>query len=220
MQEYAYLFLGGDEVSKNNKIESIKNSYLDKSLKDIDFEIIYSDDRELSPPRFNETLSYLPLNSLKKKIILVKNIELLDKDNRGVLIKYLNNPCNSILLLLDGSQLDANDSFAKELSPFVKSLYFKSEKKIDVFDLAQAIVQRNTTRSLEILNLLLNNREKAHGILGGLFWQWDSIKDKLNTEVFKQGLNILVDADSKIKTGKLAEKLALEMLVIRLCSLL
>jgi DNA polymerase III delta subunit len=104
--------------------------------------------------------------------------------------------------------LDSNDAFVKEIEPYVKKLVSRIDKKLGVFDLTQAIVSRQTTRALNILNTLLVNREKPQSILGAIFWQWEKGKDSLNLDKFRQGLKLLLDTDIKIKTGKLEEKLA------------
>lgn len=217
MVEYcAYLFLGNDESAKKNKIEDIKERYLDKGFKDIDFEVVYADTKDLIPPKFNEILSYLPVAPSKKRIILIKRIEALKQDNREILLKYLKNPLGSAILLLDSDLLDVSDHFIKELSRFVKKIETKSREKISVFDLTQAIISRKTTYALKILNRLLQKRERPQSILGALFWQWENIKDKLSLEQFRQGLKLLLDTDLRIKTGRLDEELALELVVIRL----
>ncbi len=208
------MFIGDDELAKKDRLSSIKAEHLDKGLKDIDFEIIYSDNKDLLPPKFDEVLSYFPANKSKKRIILIKKIENLEKGNRDVLIKHLKVPSKSILLILDSSHIDSD--FVKELEPFVITINFKKESKAGVFDLTRAIVERKTADALLILNNLLKRKEKPHHILGALIWQWDSMKPKISLEKFKQGLKLLLDTDIKIKTGRLEQALALEMVVIRL----
>ena len=83
VEHCAYLFIGEEEQAKQNKVNSIKAQYLDKHLKDIDFEVVYSSDKELSPPKFDEILSYLPSNKSKKRVVHIKNIESLNKNNRA-----------------------------------------------------------------------------------------------------------------------------------------
>lgn len=220
VEHYAYLFIGEEEQAKQNKVNSIKAQYLDKHLKDIDFEVVYSSDKELSPPKFDEILSYLPSNKSNKRIVHIKNIESLKKDNRNVLIKHLKSPAKSVLFILDFGKLKKNDRFVEELQPFVRKTVFKLTKKAGVFDLTQAIVARQTTRALRILNALLKNREKPENILGAMFWQWDNTKGRLSLDKFRQGLKLLLDTDIRIKTSKLDKELALEMAVIRLSYLI
>ena len=129
---------------------------------------------------------------------------------------YLKEPSRSLLLLLDGAGIKSDDSFIKRLTPFVKKIQTKEKKKLSTFDLTRAIVAHNTSSAVKILNTLLHNREKPQMILGGIIWQWENMKDKISLDKFRQGLNILLNTDVKIKTGKLKEGLALEMLVIRL----
>jgi DNA polymerase III delta subunit len=216
VEKLAYLFIGDDEAEKKKKIEEIKERYLDKGLKDIDFSLVYADDKDLTPQKFDETLSYLPSSQSKKRIVVIKNLESLRQENKEVLLKRLKNPCGSVIFLLDASSSLIADAFIKELSPFTKKVEVSRKEKIDAFKLAEAIISHKTTYALGILSKLLQKREKPQSILGALFWQWDKAKDKLSIEQFKQGLKLLLDTDSRIKTGRLDEELALELVVIRL----
>jgi DNA polymerase III delta subunit len=217
-----YLFLGDDEAEKEKKINSIKADYLDKKLKTIDFEVVYSDDKELTPPRFNEILSYPSINPSKKRIIFLKDIKSLSKENKDILMRYLKNPSSSLLVLLDGAGLISNDSFVKELIPFVKKISLKEKSKLDTFDLWRAIAMGNINiaNALKILNTLLNNREKPLNILGSLIWQWENMRDRVSLEKSRQGFKLLLDTDLKIKTSRLPEEFALEMLIVRLSYLI
>lgn len=220
VEYYAYLFLGEDDKERKNRIDSIKAVYLDNGLKDIDSEVVYSDNKQLSPPKFSEFLSYLPSSPSKKRIVHIKNIESLSEDNRVILIKYLKNPSKSVLLLLDSYKPNIDDAFIKKLEPFVKIFNFRSKKKLGVFDLTDGIAQGKITDVLVVLNTLINSREKPENILGALRWKWEDMKENLSVEKFKQGLKLLLDTDIKIKNGRLNKELALEYLVIRLSYLL
>lgn len=220
VENSAYLFLGEQEGIKKEKINSIKEKYLDKAFKQVDFEVVYADDKELSPSKFDEILSYLPTSKSKKRIVLIKRIESLAVNSRNILLKYLKSPSKSLILILDSSELNAEDPFVKEIGQFAQKLISKADKKLGVFDLTQAIVSRQTARALQILNTLLNNRENPQSILGAIFWQWEKMKDSLSLDKFRQGLKLLLDTDVRIKTGKLEEELALEMVVIRLSYLI
>ena len=220
VEHSAYLFLGEEELAKKDRVDSIKKRYLDRDLKDIDFEVVYSDNKELTAPKFDEILSYLPSSPSKKRVVLIKRIESLRENNRDILIKHLKNPSGSVLLLLDSSKLAADNPFVKELEPFVKRFNFRRQNKVNAFDLAHAIVTQRPTYALRILNTLLKNREKPQSILGALFWQWDDMKSRLSLEKFREGLKLLLDTDIRIKTGRLKEELALELVVIRLSYLI
>ena len=222
VDSFVYLFLGDDEAEKEKKINSIKADYLDKKLKAIDFEVVYSGDKELTPPRFDEILSYPSINPSKKRIIFLKDIKSLSKENKGILIRYLKNPSKSLLVLLDGAGLISNDSFVKELIPFVKKISLKEKSKLDIFDLWRAIATGNINiaNALKILNTLLKSQEKPLNILGSLNWQWENMRDKLSLEKSRQGFKLLLDTELKIKTSRLPEEFALEMLIVRLSYLI
>jgi len=216
VEQLVYLFVGDDNIAKKKKIDDIKERFLDKDLKEIDFSVVYADDKDLTPQRFDEVLSYLPASKSKKRIVVIKKTESLKRENKEVLLKRIKKPCNSVMLLLDADSSEATYALIKELGPFVKKIEVAAKEKIDVFQLTEAIISHKTTDALSILNKLLQNREKSPAILGALFWQWDKAKDKLGPEQFKQGLKLLLDTDSRIKTGRLDEKLALELAVMRL----
>lgn len=220
VETYAYLFIGGQEDVKREKINFLKSKYLDKKLENVDFEIVYSQDKKINPRQFDEILSYPPSSKSKRRIVLIKNIESLKRENRDVLIKHLKSPAKSLILILDSSSLDFKDAFIKEIEPFVKKLIFRRNKKLGVFDLTEAITDRQTTRALKILHTLLVNREKPQSILGAIFWHWEKMKDSLSLDKFRQGLKLLLDTDIRIKTGRVEEGLALEMVVIRLSYLI
>lgn len=215
----AYLFLGDDEAEKQRLIDSLKAENVEKEFQQLDCEVVNANDSELSPARFNEILSYAPSSS-KKRVVLIRRLRLLGKEHREILLQYFNNPLPSLVLLLDGAGMEAADAFCAALGPSVKRINLKQTKNPEVFDLCRAVVSRNTPQAITMLGTLLRNREKSHHILGGLIWQWENMKERITQEQFKKGLQLLLQTDLKIKTGRLKEDLALELLVIRLASLL
>lgn len=218
--ESVYLFLGDDEAEKQKQINSIKAQHLDADTAALDFEVIHGDDTGLSPADLNETLSYAPSLS-KKKIILIRKLASLNKANRDALLAYARNPSPAVMVLLDGAGMGSDDPFIAALSGSVKTIRLKpAARKNDAFDLCRAILAHNPTTAIRILKVLLNNREKPQNILGALIWQWERAREELSLEQFKKGLQLLLYTDHKIKTGRLEEGLALEMLVIRLAYLL
>lgn len=218
VENCAYLFLGDDEEAKQRKIDAIKSNYLDEGFHDINYEVVYADDRDLTPPRLNETLSYAPSSS-KKRIVLIRRLRLLRKDNRDILLNYLKNPLPSLVVLLDATGMKEDDLFLVTLGSLAKKINLRKTKKLETFDLCRAVIAHNTSAAVKILNTLLGNREKPHHILGGLIWQWENMKDRLSLEQFQKGLQLLLYTDLRIKTGRMKENLALEMLIIRLSSL-
>lgn len=215
----AYLLCGEDEQAKQRAIDSIKAASLDVGLGAIDCDVIYADDKGLAPPQFNETLSYLPSSS-KKRVVLIRRIRALRKENREALLRYLAHPSPRLVVVLDAAGMKDDDAFLRSLRPFVERIGSAAAKKLDAFDLCRALIAGNATAAITILHTLLGNHEKPYQILGVLIWQWEDMRDRLGLEQFRKGLQALLQTDLRIKTKKLKEELALEMLVIRLSSLL
>ena len=220
VEHSAYLLSGDDELSKKEKIESLKRKILDKGLGELNFEIVYGNDKNLKPSSFDEVLRYGPSEINSKRIILIKRIETLPASHREILIRYLKKPLPSVVVILDSAAMVKDSPFLRILSKLTKPLYISSTRQQNVFDLTRAIQQRNVTTALEILNHLLNNREKPLRILGGIYWYWEKIGDQISLEKFRKGLKVLLDTDLRIKTSAIKEDMALEMLVIRLSYLM
>ena len=216
----AFLLLGLDQDRKDREIEALKNRYLDSDFCTTDFDSIYSREKKLSPQQLNETFRYSPLSKKRKRIILIRDVDALAPASRTVLVNYLQAPAKTVLVVLESSRLQTKDSFFIQLEPFVKIVWCRAARQKNVFDLADAITRKDAAKALGLLHALLQNKDKPLMILGGLFWRWDQMRDVLPLVRFKQGLHVLLDTDVKIKSGKLSDELALEVLVIRLSCLL
>ena len=121
----------------------------------------------------------------------------------------------------------------------------------DVFDLINAVSQRDCQRSLDLISLLTTSKKRESEIIRLLGWQFKrlwkakelqkkkipnfniarSLKvptryaerffnqlNRLDSETVEKNLNILVEADRDIKTGRRDTRLVLELLIVRLCS--
>ena len=87
----------------------------------------------------------------------------------------------------------------------------------DIKELTNAIIRRQLDRALKIANQLLQKGEPVNKILGflrrGLAYD---AKYQNNNALLLSRYNKLLSADLSIKTGKLTEELALQMLIVRL----
>jgi len=220
VEHSAYLLVGEDQLSKNKIIQSIKNKFLDNNLRELNFETVYGDDKNLKPTEFDEVLRYGPQEKDSKRVVLIKKTEALADLHREILLKCLKKPLDSVILILDCQMFPKEDSFFKSLSKLTKPLYIEKKRKENVFDLSRAIEHCNIKRALEILNYLLKNREQPLKILGGIYWCWEELREELSLEKFRKGLKILLEADLRIKTSAVKEDIALEMAVIRLTYLM
>ena len=86
----------------------------------------------------------------------------------------------------------------------------------DAFEVSKAVAARDVNKSLLIVRDILRDKKKAPEILGILGWHIKKYY-KTQSRVLKEKLQLLLDADMLIKTGRIDPRLGLEALIIRLC---
>jgi DNA polymerase III delta subunit len=95
--------------------------------------------------------------------------------------------------------------------------FVDTERDFDIRELTNAIIRRQADSALKIAGQLLQKGEPVNKILGflrtGLAYD---AKYQNNNALLLSRYNKLLSADLAIKTGKLTEELALQMLIVRL----
>ncbi|MBL7197498.1 MAG: hypothetical protein ISS47_05325 [Candidatus Omnitrophica bacterium] len=212
-----YLFVGIDEISKERKIRRIKQENFQGKENSFDYELFYAD--TIDRLKLIDSLNRLPLQA-KKRIVVIKQVEKFSPANRKILLSFIKTPHNYNILILDTEISDLkNNKFVLDISRYAKIFNFKKERLLTVFDLADAIVKKNTAIALKILFQLISKGERPHRLLGALSWKWNKIQEFLTNEEFKKGLRLFFETDVNIKSGRLKPNFALELLVIKLCDL-
>jgi len=134
--------------------------------------------------------------------LLIDNIG----DNLSVLKNYL-----ETIILYVGKRKSVEVSDVEKLTgPDVRS---------DAFKLFDALRAQNKQRALGILDSLLKEGVVSSQILGGLTYKVIVEKRALGASLFAGVLKELQRADSDIKRGRQDQRLALELLMIRLLTL-
>ncbi|MDP3732748.1 MAG: hypothetical protein Q8R31_07005 [Candidatus Omnitrophota bacterium] len=212
-ESLVYLFIGQDSLSKDARIKKIKEEFLSPHTEYFNLDVLYA--RELSLNDLQERLLCLPLRA-KKRIVVIKDSQNLKKDIKDFIIKYVKNPQDKILLVLDINKYLPQDEFIRQISRYSEVCRFKEDVHLDTFALSRAIDFKKSSYALSVLNQLLRNGEKPERILGGLRYSWEnSVTD---TFQMQRKLRLLLGCDIDIKTGRLRPDFALERLVASLCS--
>lgn len=223
-----YLFVGEDELAKQQKIQSLKNEILqpcglqdDPSsgakrrvlVESFNYEVLYT--KELTLPLLNEALSRVPAG-VKQRLLVIKDI-LRFKDNfQDFLLSRVDNLPNDIILILDIISMPREQNpLLDKLLKVARVIHFKSKKKTNAFDLAYEIERKQVDSALNILADLFRAGEKPERILGALGYQFT--KQSLKVDERLKKVDLLLATDVTIKTGKLKAQFALEMLVVKLC---
>jgi len=207
-----YLFLGQDSLSKDIQLRQIKEQSLAKNVEQFNLDTIYA--RELDLKGLQEKFLLLPVNN-PKRMIVIKDAQLLKDECRRFIIDYAKDPDNRLDLVLDVDKYDKRDGFINELSRYAKTVRFREEPKVDAFVLSRAIEMNKPDQALRLLAQLLRDGERPERVLGGLRFAWE--RSVSYPQEAKRRLKLLLACDIDIKTGKLKPDFALEKLVIGLC---
>ena len=141
--------------------------------------------------------------------------------------KNISLACARLLAEKTGNDLSKIDAVLEKLVLFHKdsqtiseeSIYdfVDTERDFDIRELTNAIIHRQTDSALKIANQLIQKGEPVNKILGflrtGLAYD---AKYQNNNALLLSRYNKLLSADLAIKTGRLPEDMALQMLIVRL----
>jgi len=226
-----YLFLGKDEIRKQERIEQLKKIYLNEHLKEFDYEVFTS--KQLTLKKIQESLARLPAlevhpsvgkgvsnrgasDGKRRRLILIRDIQKAAPKIKEFFISYSKRPfAHVVLILVAGSDVEEESILPPYSSGNIKIEKFGSFKKTNAFDLGKAIAKRNAKFALCLLSQLLEKGEKPEKILGGLRYQ---LLKGASTDIAREkNLFVLLNTELDIKTGRLLPHLALEKLIIKLC---
>lgn len=221
-----YLFVGEDELAKQEKIQSLKSELFGGaergvSAESFNYEVLYA--KELTLPLLSEALSRVPAG-VKQRLLVIKDI-LRFKDNfQDFLLSRVDNLPNDIILVFDIISMPREQNpLLDKLLKVARVIHFKSKKKTNAFDLAYEIERKQVDSALNILADLFRAGEKPERILGALGYQFtkqsrsSGFRQSLDPDERLKKVDLLLAADVTIKTGKLKAQFALEMLVVKLC---
>ena len=212
-----YLLLGEDTQLKDQKIAEIKKKVLtSKEAHDFDYEVLHA--LKLDSATLKKTLIALPAVS-KKRLIVIRTIQKLDAHNKELILDFIQKNNDYADLILDSDEADLKDSFITKISAKAQVLNFSKGSQQNVFDMTRAISTYNPTQALKILENLFMQGIHPLQIMGGVVWFWGKNRGRVSNDQFKKGLVLLQETDFNIKRSRLDPEQAIEVLVVKLCSL-
>ena len=212
-----YLIVGENTLAKDQKIADLKKKLISPDAVLFDYEVL--DSHKLDPDDLKKALLALPVLA-PKRLIVLHHINKLNSRHKDIILEFAQSKSNSPELILEEIDLDARQSFNKEITSLSQFLQFPLEPKKNVFDMTKAMSGRQPVDALKILEDLLDAQEHPLKILGALVWFWGKSKERLSSEKFQKGLRALLQTDMNIKRTRLEPQHALEILVIKLTSLI
>lgn len=159
----------------------------------------------------------LPFAS-ERRLVIVEEVEKLKSSEREKLFSYLAKPVPFTTLFLFIKGKITLPSKSTNLIRLKKWDFAQIDKKIDPFDLTRWLQRKNLPKTFEMLNILLVKETEFPKIIGMLAW-WLRQKAKSKRTIDRELLgkfNELRRMELAIKTGKVAPRLGLELLLIRL----
>lgn len=215
-----YLFIGEDELLKQEKIQLLKKQLFSSSLESFNYEVFYA--AELTLPRLRESLSRFSVSSTNRLLVIRDALKLKNDGQEYFLDSFKTLPAN-LTIVFDILNLPKEESpFLNKILKIAKVVNFKIKEKVNAFDLASAIERKQPDYALNMLASLFKAGEKAERILGALRYRFtkpNAYEQKAIKPVLGHNKNIklLLEADINLKTGKMRQEFILETLVVKLC---
>jgi len=217
-RDMIYLFLGEDTAAKDRRIAELKKKYLlSLEAEKFDYEILYGD--KIDPDLFKQALIALPAVA-KQRLLTIHSIHKLNSKNQDILLELIASDFKHCVLILDSDDAQKKNKFFTQLQRKAKVENFGSREKHNVFDMTKAISARRPDDALILLSEVLKDGSHPLQIMGGLVWFWGKEKGRMPPDRFKSGLIQLQEADLNIKRSRLQPEYALEVCVLKLCSLI
>ena len=208
-----YLFAGEDEPAKQERISSLKKQLFPADTESFNYDSFYA--KELNLTLLKELLGRLPVLA-KQRLLVIKDILKLKPDIQEYILSRLKDLPQNIILILDVSKTSAEASrFISALLKAAKVINFKSPPETNAFDLARAIERKAAESALNMLADLFANGERPERILGALRYQF--VRPGASPEESRNKIQLLLETDNNLKTGRIKPVFALEALVVKLC---
>ena len=216
------LFCGGDELQKQRRIEDLQKKFFPPDIKDLNYTLLHGDDKDLTPKKIQEVLSYGPTGGAAKRLLVIRAADRMNQATERALMERLTGSDLATVAVLDVAtkeNLEGLKEALRDAHPRVE--WFLTASAPNVFDLGRAVLGRRPDAALKILCGLLEGRERSEKILGGIFWQWENFYStrKISVEAYRKGLKMILAADKRLKSSSSAfarAQLVLEALVVKL----
>lgn len=212
-QNPVYLLIGQDSLSKDVKIQGIKEEVLTSDTADFNLDLLHG--RDIGLKGLQEKLLSLPFKA-SRRVVVIRQADELKPEIKDFIVAYVRKPYPSVLLIIDIEHFSPKDNFAAGVAQHAQVVSFKESQRLDAFMLGRQIDAGRPGYALATLHQLLQNGEKPERILGGLRHAMEAAR--VSVLETRRRLKALLVCDTDIKTGKLRPDFALERLVVKLCA--
>jgi len=213
----AHLFLGKDRKEFDEQVSELKNKIIgSQDLLGFDCEVLYG--HKLDSDTLKKALIALPAVS-KQRLVVLHDFHKLSAHNKEIIIEFLDSQSTTTELVLLSDSVSSKDSFVKKIKSYVKIFESSSKTEENVFDMTRAIDMRRAQDALMVLSKMLKKGVHPLQVMGGVIWFWGKCRTKISKDRFYAGLKAIEETDLNIKRSRFRPEYAVELLVVKLCSL-
>lgn len=213
-----HLLIGEDIAAKDRKIVEWKHKiFPSKATSLFDYERL--DGADIDAQQLKEALWAMPVVG-PKRLVVLSRVHKLDILSKKILLEFIAQDRTDVDLIVDAGGVDVNSSFLKQLMAGAQIYQTPAPPRHNVFAVTHALSNHDHVQACRILNSLFSEGEHPLQIMGGLVWFWGKLRLKLAKENFHQGLRMLQEADLNIKRSHLNPEHALELLVVKLSTII
>ncbi|MGE5279923.1 MAG: hypothetical protein ACM3L6_04180 [Deltaproteobacteria bacterium] len=219
------VFWGSEEPAKHRKLALLEKKLFPPALRELNTNVFYADDKELTPAALQEACACLPTQGARQRLVVVRSAHRLTAPVLQVLCAIAQEtgpaPC---AVLVDVSPPREGEKVVAALTQAGARLErFKSDAAPSVFDLGAAIMDRRPQAALRVLADVLEDRQKPEKLMGALLWQWEKGRKsrRISPQGYQKGLALMAETDRRLKTSSARRqgRLLLELLVVKLSCL-
>ena len=213
-----YLLLGPDAKLKQEKISELRAQILTSpEARQFDYEVLYT--AKLDADTLTKSFLNLPAVAKRRLIIIYGGHDLKAREQE-ILLNFIRSKHEHCVLVVESEDWTPEDPFVGKVKNVVKIFASAPEIKENVFAMTRAMERRQESQAVQVLHQLFTQGEHPLQIMGGLVWFWGKTRARLSLERFEEGLLALQEADMNIKRSRLDPYYAMEVVVVKLCSIL
>jgi DNA polymerase III delta subunit len=212
-----YLVCGSDTFAKGQKISELKNKiFSSSSQSSLDVEILSG--FKLNALVLKKSLMSMPILG-QHRLVLIRDADRLTAEHRVMIRDQADKAKDFLVLVFDVQEAKAGESLIKQFGKSLDSLYFEQASKRNIFSLTRLIVGNKKTEALKQFAEFFEEGTHPLQMIPAIVWEWKRNKKRLGSAKFQEGLRMIQQADMNIKRSRLSAQQALEVLIVKLCSL-
>lgn len=212
-----YLVCGLDTFAKDQKIFDLKNTlFSSSSQSSLDVEILSGS--KLDPSILKKSLISMPILG-QHRLVLIRDADGLTAQARVMILDHVTKTQDFLVVVLDAQEGKTGEGLIKQFGKSLETLYFEQGTKKNIFALTRLIVSNKKMEALKQLAEFLEQGIHPLQMIPAIIWEWKRNKKRLGSARFIEGLKVIQQADVNIKRSRLSASQALEVLIVKLCSL-